>query len=828
MDDVTCDRTANPAVPWARRALALLLVVISFVVYANSMGGQWVLDDGLAITSNPAIRHFRPWGTLLFPDAHSPLVGRPLASLSFALNYAIGGTHVGGYHVVNYALHVCAGLVLFGLVRRTLARGKGVGSGATRASSRELELEATLLAFVIAAWWVAHPLMTGTVTYVSQRTEGMMALWYLLTLYAFVRGAKPDASSTRWLGLSVVCCALGMATKEVMVTAPVLVLLYDRCFLSGSVREALRLRRGYYVALFANWILLAVLMRTGAGQRGVGFGHDVKWMTYAQTECFAVVRYAWLTLWPNDLVFDYGPQFVTGGAALPFVFVLVALLAAMVFALWRWPRVGFVAASYFILLAPTSSIVPVVGQPIAENRVYLPSIAVVTLLAIALRVAIGWRGVLLAGIALMVASGAVAHHRNALYGSPVALWADAARKWPRNPRAHTNLGTEYFTSGDLVRAAVCFEKALELDPRWVNALINLGSIFGRRGELERGIALQEQAVAVDPGHAPAHFELGNSLYRAGRKAEAVRSYENAVGLRPDDAEAHCNLALALSDLNRGPESVAHFERVLWLRPDFAEGSHAFGVALARMGRMAEAIPLYERALQLQPQHAMARHNYAVALFEAGRLEDAIVQEKEALHIDPTFALAHANLAGILLQRNSPAEALAHAESAVRYDPDLPQGYAVAGRVMLQLGRTPEAATRFAIAVARWPNVPELRSALGIALYQQGRFTEAVGEFETACRLLPENGDNLKNLASGLSQVGRDAEAIDRFRAALQLNDRDADTHRDLALVLAKVGRVEEAAGEFEATLRLRPDDSLAREQLARIHQERKDTPAKKP
>lgn len=804
---------------WWYWLAGLAVSLAALLAFANGVRVPLVLDDEAAITNNPAIRRLTPLGPMLFPDSYSPLVGRPLASLTFALNYASSGIDVKGYHVVNLIIHALAGAVLFGFLRRTLARVRTRDHRS--AADGSISADAALLSLLIALAWAVHPLLTSTVTYISQRTEGLMGLFYLLTLYAFVRGA--DSRSGGWLGVSVASCALGMASKEVMVTAPFIVWLYDRCFVSGSFRAAVVKHRIYYAALLGTWLLLFLLMRTGEGTRNVGYGQGVTLLTYVQTECYAVVRYLWLTLWPQNLVFDYGLVFVTGVAVVPFALLLLVLLMGAGFALWRWPRVGFVLASFFILLSPTSSLVPVVGQPIAENRVYLPSIAVVVLLVLGFHRALGRRAIPVV-LALVVAAGVMTNRRNRTYSDAIGLWADTALKWPRSARAHSNLGQQLFVREDFARAAKCFEQALAIDPEWADALINLGTVLVRRGEIEKGIALQQKAVELKPTHAGAHFQLGNSFYVAGRKEDAGRSFARSLQFQPDNAEVWRNLAVVLDDLNRFDEARQYFERAIQLRPDFAEGFHAYAITLARHGRPKDALAYYERALQLQPAHAQIRHNYGAALLDVGRVAEAIVQEREALRLDPGFALAHANLAVALSQANSLAEALTQAETALRLDATLPLAYSAAGKVLLQMGRLSEAEQRFAQRIQLSPNVAEAHFERGVALYQQRKYAEAVTEFETADRLQPGSYELQKSLASGLSQVGREAEAVAYFQALVRIKPDDANLRSNFGLVLARLGRTAEAVTEFEAVLRVSPADAFAREQRDRLRQQLETTP----
>ena len=304
----TLDRRGNRRIVLAA---ALLPVLATAAAYLNSFNGPFIFDD---IESIPHNRTIRQMDTALSPPNAEGITvqGRPILNLSLAVNYALGGTDVWGYHVFNLAIHVLAALALFGIVRRTLLLP----------SMRDrFGPAAPYLAGAVAMLWALHPLRTESVTYVVQRAESLMGLFYLATLYCAIRSSLSGRPSGRWRRWPP--AALGMATKEVMVTAPVIVLLYDRTFLSGSFREAIRKRWGLYAALTACWAVLVCLM-VHAGNRGgtagFGAGDVLDGWSYARTQCWAILKYLLLTLWPNGLCLDYGSsiratlwQIVPGG-----------------------------------------------------------------------------------------------------------------------------------------------------------------------------------------------------------------------------------------------------------------------------------------------------------------------------------------------------------------------------------------------------------------------------------------------------------------------------------------------------------------------------------
>lgn len=617
-----------PPSPWPIALAGVAVAAAAVLAYHNSLGGPFVFDDGPTIVENPTIRHL---GTALIPPHDSGITtsGRPVVNLTLALNYACGGLNPRGYHVVNLAIHALAGMTLFGLVRRTLLGPVLRARFATAALP---------IAFAVAVLWTTHPLQTAAVTYVVQRSEALVSLFFLLTLYAFARGGA------RWLGASLGACALGMATKEVMVSAPLVVLLYDRTFVAGTFRAAWRQRGRFYGALAATWLLLAWLM-LGTGARGgtAGFGLGVAWWQYAFTQCGAIVHYLRLAFWPTPLVFDYGGAVLATGFTdvWPQALLLIALVAGTGWALVRRPTVGFLGACFFALLAPTSSVVPL-ADTMFEHRMYLPLATLVVAAVFALRPFAKNATPFLCGI-LALGLGWCTVRRNNDYRSELSLWRDTAAKRPGNVRAHYTLGSALAQAGQTAAAMSEYEIALRLNPDATQAHNNLGNLLAKAGRPADAAPHYEAALRIAPS-ADAHNNLANVLLRLGRARDARKHYEAALTLQPDSADAHNNLGNLLAQAGEFTEAARHYAAALKSRPDLADAHANLGNVLAQSGRLAEALPHYEAALRLRPDFADAHFNLATALTELRRWPEAIAHYQAVLRLQKNYPGARENLA----------------------------------------------------------------------------------------------------------------------------------------------------------------------------------------
>ena len=667
------------------RTAGLALALAVGAAYANSLFTPFVFDDIPSITDNPTIRRLWPIGRLLAPppDGGLTIGGRPLVNLSLALNHAISGTGVWSYHALNLAIHLLAALALFGIVRRTLGDRP----------------DATFAGFLVALLWALHPLQTEAVTYVMQRAESLMGLFYLLTLYCFIRGAEghesgqpsfaePSAgekaarcASFFWFGLSWLACLFGMATKEVMATAPLIVLLYDRTFVAGTFREAWRMHRRLYLALAATWLLVGYLALGTNGRGGTaGFAAGVPWWTYALTQCRAIVLYLRLSVWPRPLVFDYGTGLVrqVGGIG-PQVVVVALLAAATGAALWRRPVAGFLGAWFLLILAPSSSVIPVATQTIAEHRMYLPLAALAVLFVLGLLAAFGRRG-LVAAAALAAALGGLTAQRNRDYRTEVALWTDTVGKVPGNPRAHYNLAVALDRARSVPEALRHYQEAIRLKPDYVEARNNLANDLQRVGRLPEALAQFGEAVRLRPAEAEARYNLGNALYASGRAAAAAESYREAIRLRPGYAEAHTNLGVALFALGRTEEAIAEYGAAVRLDPMYPAAQYDWGNALAETGRGPQAIGHYEAALRLDPRHDGAQANLGNALAATGQLAAAIGHYEAALALRPDNPRVRYNLGNALLASGRAAEAAEQYGAALRLQPDFAAARAALDRL----------------------------------------------------------------------------------------------------------------------------------------------------
>lgn len=636
--------------------MALLIVLAGALAYANSLQGPFIFDDRPAIIDNVSIRSF---STAWHPDRQTPVAGRPIANLSFAINYALGGHSVEGYHVANVAIHVLAALALFGVLRRLFSAGaQPVATGET----------ADVLACVSAMAWLLHPLNTEAVNYVTQRTESLEGLFFLTTVYAAVRSwdARPRS---HWELVAVVANVCGVMTKESMIVAPVVIVLCDRVFAFSGFRDAFARRRFFYAGLAAGWVVFLLLASGTPFFSPKGFATHVSRWTYLLNQAPLVVRYLRLSLWPQGLVVDYGvPEALSLMDVWPSAVFVSALVVLTMVALVRLPVVGFWAAWFFITLAPASSVISIPTEVGAERRMYLPLVAVIVLVVAAARqVAFVRRSALPVAAVVLAGLGSATVVRNAEYRDGVTIWQTVVERRP-HARAHANLAAELREHGRVEESIAHLRIAAPLD---ANAKHALGSALLERGELAEGVVHLQEFVEKYPEDlelASAREELASGLYRLDRLPEAISQYQAVVSAAPDYASGRLNLANLLLSSNRFVDAAAEYRQVLRLQPRNVFAQAHLGLALSASGALDQAIDVFRAVLASDAGEMTATRGLVDVLLRQQRFTDAEHEARRATAVNPRDPSAHSLLGVVLASSGRRADAMAAFEAAIRLDP----------------------------------------------------------------------------------------------------------------------------------------------------------------
>ena len=578
--------------------VVFLLVAVSVLVYANSLGGEFLFDDTEQIVNNEQIRS---WSNVLHAftsDVWSftsgkvttvvpPPYYRPLFTVYFTFGYKLFGLWEPGWHLLNLLVHTAATVLVYRVLRRMNAGYAVAGFAA--------------LLFGV------HPAHVESVSWISGIPDPLAALFYLPALLWYVRHRQEEAGrGGRWLALSIAFFALSLLCKETAIVLPAVLVAWELAHGGGGgwaarVRGAAT-RVAPYVAVAVLYLPLryAVLGKFGWKHPFVTNVPDwAIWMTVPMV----VVRYLQHLVAPFDLSLYYGPSFVKGAGDTNFVLPAVVLLALAAL-LWlcrrRLGARGWVAlVMLFAPLLPVLNLKVFHQEYILQDRyLYLPSVGFCYLAGLLLvRLAERRRTLALAlGALLLAGYGAGTILQNRVWHDGVALWGRAvghapalavphynlgiaharhgdhaaareeflaaARLDPKVAAVHNNLALAQDKLGDEAGAIASLERALALNPQLHEARNNLGTILFRRGDLGRAREQFEQALRGDPANASVRFNLARVLAASGEHAAAVPLFEGLLAAGPGDSEARFQLALSYAATGRKEQAAAEIERAL--------------------------------------------------------------------------------------------------------------------------------------------------------------------------------------------------------------------------------------------------------------------------
>jgi len=675
---------ARPRLPgWL---MAVLLVLVTMVLYWPATRCDFIgFDDDLYVTSNVYVQGGLTLDSIRWACLNPVCCNwHPLTVWSHMLDCQLFGLNPWGHHLTNVLLHALnAGLVFALLQQMTGARWRSL---------------------LVAALFAIHPLRVESVAWVSERKDVLSGFFGLLVLIAYARYAKGRTQRTEGRGswsvvrspwslshlpssvfylLSLFLFALGLMSKPMLVTWPLVMLLLDYwplrrlelSTLNSQLPTLLRLVREkipfFVLAALGSAATFVVQQQGGAMTKAESLPLGAR----SGNALISYGRYLGKLFWPTNLAVYYPHP---GQWPMGEVVLAGGLILGLSVLLWmqrrRFPYL-LVGWLWFLgTLIPVIGLVQVGGQAMADRYTYLPSLGVLVLAVWgAYELARGWRYQVLA---LSVAGGAAIVLCLALTRQQLGHWKDSETLFrhalavtENNPVAHKVLGAALDKKGQTDEAIGQYQEAIRLKPGYADAHCNLGVALGKKGQTDEAISQYQETIRLKPDHVEAHYNLGNALGRKGQMDEAIRQFQEAIRLKPGYADAYNNLGVALDNIGQTDEAIRQCQEAIRLKPDHADAHFNLGVALAKRGQSDEAIRQFQETIRLKPEHADAHNNLAVALGKKSQIDEAIRQLQETIRLKPDHAQAHNNLGTAFNQQGRTAEAIRQFQEALRLKPD---------------------------------------------------------------------------------------------------------------------------------------------------------------
>ncbi len=658
-------QTRSPFPVWL---VVLFLALVTVAIYWPATGCDFInFDDPDYVTENPHVQGGLTWEGVkwAFGNTQQAAYWAPLVWLSHELGCQCFGLNPWGHHLINVLLHAANTVLVFLVFQRM-----------TGATWRSLALAALF------GW---HPLRVESVAWVTERKDVLSTLFWMLTLWAYVRYVEAirsgDSKFKVWYGAALGMFVCGLMSKAMLVTLPFVLLLLDYWPLKriSDLRFAISDLKPLLLEKIPFFILaLGASAVTFVVQKQGGAVKTVEYLPLGARIGNALIsycRYLGKTIWPTDLaVFYPHPGYWPAGEVL-LAGVSLCGISVILFVKRRHHPYMLMGWLWFVgTLVPVIQLVQSGGQAMADRFTYVPSLGVL-IMAI-------WgaseltRNRLYPRIALSVAGSAAIILCLALTRQQLGYWKDSETLFrhtiavtKNNYMAHKTLGDALDKKGQTGEAVSQFQEAIRLQPGYAYAHNNLGVALFEQGQTGKAISQYQEAIRLKRDYAQAYFNLGVALFSKGQTDEAISQYQEAIRLNPDYAEAYINLGNVLIKIGQTGEAIKQYQEAVRLNPVFALAHNNLGKALDINGQLDEAISQFQEALRLKPDFADAHDNLGIALFNQGHTEEAIRQFQETIRLKPDDTLAHDNLGIILFDQGHNEEAISQFQEAIRLKPD---------------------------------------------------------------------------------------------------------------------------------------------------------------
>lgn len=713
----------------------LLIITIGLLAYSNTFNVPFVFDDGYNISDNPVVKSVGNFVSSFTGYEYNPR--RFVGYLTFALNYHFGGLSVTGYHIVNFAIHMVNGMLVYFLVILTFRTPHFSIQPAVRGAGN---LESSTIALLSAILFVAHPIQTQAVTYIVQRFTSLATMFYLLSVVLYIRSrlARLNAVKVASFLFSLFCAVLAMKTKEIAFTLPIIIVLYEGIFFASPLKRRLLFLVPVVMALaiipisiVGNDKPLGELL-SDLSEKTRADTEIARW-DYLVTEMRVLTTYVRLVFLPVNQNLDYNypiyHSVLTPPVILSLLFLsaLLAVATYLLYTSWRagsmrymsedegsvvgaatpmryayFRLVGFGILWFFVTLSVESSFIPL-GDVIFEHRIYLPSVGIFIAMMSALSVTMegvcgrwpahGKIVLSITAFVILIMAGTT-FARNRIWQDDVALWEDVVLKSPGRARGHNNLGFAYDGKGRVDRAFEEFRKAVALDPHYARPHYNMAALYSRKGQADEAIAEYEQSIALNPQDAVSYNGLGLAYSTKGEVDRAIQEFNRAVALKPGFVAAYSNLGNAYAEKGLADKAIEALKKTGIEKPDLAAIFNNKGGEYAGKGEYEKAIGEYHKAIAINPNYAIAINNLGTAYFKQGLLEKAVEHYNRAIKLNPRYDIAYNNLGLVYAKKGQFNRSIEEFGRAITMNPNYAKAFCNRGIAHLQLGNMRDAASDF--------------------------------------------------------------------------------------------------------------------------------------
>ncbi len=603
----------------------ILIVVLGTIIYSNTFNSEFQFDDGVHILKDNNLNNLSSYSKL---ETWTNIHNRPLSYFALAFNKKLSGESVFGYHLFNLIIHLITSILVYFLslliIKQIFTRHE------------KIRAYPHLFALFIAFVFLCHPIQTQAVTYVVQRMTSMSALFYLGSVFFYLKVRLSFLSnrklvySSLYFFVMIVTGVASLLSKQIAVTLPLAYLLVEFYF----IRKENGKRFNKYLISVSIAIGLLILIFVIAGYLPKETS-EISRYQYFSTQQRVILKYVQLLVIPISQNLDYEftiSSSLWGIDELTGLFVILSLLVS-IFTLYRkYPLISFGIAWFFISLLLESSVIPI-RDVIFEHRLYLPmfgfSIAFGAFLFEFLKT-VKERHLKMAFAIVIILLGSLTYARNIVWKNNYNLWYDVVQKSPNKLRPRLNLGVEYLQMFKAKKAIEQFNIAEKIDPENWQVYYNRSEAFLMMDQTENAIKDLNESIRLNPRFAESFDARGRAKLRIRKFDDALADFSKAIEINPKFESAWFNRSNAFLFLGKIDQALKDVNQSIELNSDFAAAYNNRGQINLNLKNYQEAIVDLSMAISIEPKLISAYNNRAKALFQLADYELAIKDLNKSL------------------------------------------------------------------------------------------------------------------------------------------------------------------------------------------------------
>ena len=777
----------------------IILVVISVIVFCNTLDNTFVYDDSVTIVKNNLIKNWKNFHTL-FSFNYFILSGelsyRPLVTLSYFIDYSLWEANPGGFHLTNLLLQTANTLLFYVFLKRVT--------------------KSNTLAFFSTLLFTTHPILTETVNSISYREDLLTALFFLIAFILFLKINEKTLPRYKFLLFyagSLLSYLLSLFSKEMAITLPILLVLFDIFYSSsGNPLQTLikRLKSIYigYFCITGFYLFIQFIM----------FRHVYIRLNQTKQSLFVMIKvlasYIKLLFLPFNLNADYViPPITTGIISFIISVLLVTTVTIITIRLCKNNKqYWFFISWFFVTLLPVSNVIPI-GNIMAERYLYIPIMGFSGIIGILIQKFNFKKPLATICFAIVIfILGVMCICRNGIWRDELTLWYSTSIREPNSARAHHNLGVVHSSKDFYDYAEYEYKKTLEINPKDIEAHYNLGNAYERKGILDNAIKEYQDAIRYNPYYADAYNNLGSIYKKTQLLDKAIEHYKKAIQCNPFNPHYYDNLGLVYHEEKLYKEAVIEFTRALKINSEMPATHNHLGNTYKEMGNIKNALAEYKTAIELDPATADFYNNLGIVYTNIGQLEEAMDEFETAIRLDPKLANTYNNLGIAHAKKGDLDKAIDELNKAVVLGFDNADVHNNLAGVYLTKGLTDNAIVELKLALKFNPKDSNAHCNLGNAYISKNLVDEAISEFKKAVTYNTTDGELYYYLGNAFYRKEQYDDAVYTLNQSVHYQINNPLAHKMLGVIYANyLNNPSKALFHLNETLRLDPQQSMTKE-----------------